>query len=60
MDAPSRQSSIESFSDDDIIIIVENRVKILKIIKFFFGQGGKNKNLIYPKYIIVEQMLKAN
>ena len=67
------ESSIEPFKDDDIIIIVENRVfpddsyynSLIEnitnddILNIHFCEGGKNKFLIFPKYITVEQMLKA-
>ena len=67
------ESSIESFSDDDIIIIVENRVfpddsyykslfennKGDDILNILFNEAGKIKNPIFPKYITVGQMLKA-
>ena len=44
MDAPSSQSSIESFSDDDIIIIVENRVILMiHIINSLFENIENNK-----------------
>ena len=67
------ESSIEPFKDDDIIIIDENRVfpdnsyynSLIEnitnddILNIHFCEGGKNKFLIFPKYITVEQMLKA-
>jgi hypothetical protein len=67
------ESSIESFSDDDIIIIIENRIfpdnsyynslieniKDEDILNIKFNEGSMWKNLIFPKYITVEQMLKA-
>lgn len=66
-------SSFESFSDDDIIIIIENRVfpdnsyynslieniKDDDILNIKFKKGSKPKCLIFPKYITVDQIIKA-